>query len=111
MPIVKIDRKAYYYWIDSKPVMFLGQVIMLATSQKYKSTEILPVCQWQLPVQDSFLYQDGYLEIDLQLNSGIRVHLHQSSESQKKKKKLKPILLFQASWKTTLNPCGLKKYF
>ncbi len=69
---------------------------MLVTPQKYKSREILPVCQWQLPVQDSFLYQDGYLETDLQLNSGIRVHLHQSSKSQKKKK-IKPILLFQAS--------------
>lgn len=60
---------------------------MVVTLQKCGSRETLPVCQWQLPVQDSLLYQAVYLETDLQLDSGIKVHLHQSNKNQKEERK------------------------
>lgn len=79
-----------------------------ATAGQTKKT--LPVCQWQLPVQDRLLCQAGYLETDLQLDSGIRVHLHQSSENQGgKKHRLKPILFIPASYKTISNTCRAKE--
>lgn len=79
-----------------------------ATAAQTKKT--LPVCQWQLPVQDRLLYQVGYLETDLQSDSGTRVHLHQSSENQRgKTHRLKHILFIRASYKTISNTCRSKE--
>lgn len=77
---------------------------MTVMPQHYRSQETSPVCQWLLQVQDSLLYQAGYLETDLQLDSEIRVHPHQSSENQGKKNahRLKPVLFFLSALKRTI---------
>lgn len=64
--------------------------------QKHRPRETLPVCQWRLPIQDSLLYQAGYLETDLQLDSGIRVHLHQSSENRGWGKQIKTYFIYSS---------------
>lgn len=74
---------------------------MTVMPQHYRSQETSPVCQWLLQVQDSLLYQAGYLETDLQLDSEIRVHPHQSSENQGKQKctQIKTCSIFFISFK------------
>ena len=78
-----LNSKTYYYQLGRfNTNNFFKFHIVIVTPQQHRSRETLPVCQWRLPVQDSLLYQAGCLETDLQLDSGTRVRLHQSSENQ-----------------------------
>lgn len=84
---------------------------MIVMPQQHRSRKTLPVCQWQLPVQDSLLYQAGYLEIDLQLDSGIMVHLHQSSENWEGGTQIKTYFIYSSILKKIPNSCKAKEIF